>query len=326
MRQSAEFIHARVHAHIPVILENPVASMLWLAPPIRNQLGATSCQITSVDQCQFGARWRKTHASRRMALPHPEPSAAVHGSQRLVQPYQEAPHRSLGLLQGAWRPMDRTGADLPRPLLSRRCRGALHSCRTKPPSAFDATGPRHCIRSGFANSMQVGVWARHDPHRCEMLDLRPPAGGCLPQPCLTPFPHDRQCCKKKVLCLALALRLERVVVLRTGFLAASTSDASLCPHAFIVSQSLLGQSAPTIHPLTPPALFPCYYVYWSILEGWARHDPHRCEMLDLRPPADGCLPQPCLTPFPHDLQCCKKKVRCMALALRLERIYIYIYT
>ena len=59
MRQSAEFIHACVHAHIPVILENPVASMLWLAPPIRSQLGATSCQTISVDQCQFGARWRK---------------------------------------------------------------------------------------------------------------------------------------------------------------------------------------------------------------------------------------------------------------------------
>ena len=28
MRQSAEFIHACVHSHIPVILENPVASML----------------------------------------------------------------------------------------------------------------------------------------------------------------------------------------------------------------------------------------------------------------------------------------------------------
>ena len=59
MRQSAEFIHACIRAHIPVILENPVASMLWLAPPIRSQLSSNSCQIISVDQCQTGARWRK---------------------------------------------------------------------------------------------------------------------------------------------------------------------------------------------------------------------------------------------------------------------------
>jgi hypothetical protein len=59
MRQTAEFIHCCTRHHVPVILENPVASMLWLAPPIRSQLNAPSCQVVSVDQCQFGARWRK---------------------------------------------------------------------------------------------------------------------------------------------------------------------------------------------------------------------------------------------------------------------------
>ena len=59
MRQSAEFIHACVTLRIPVILENPATSMIWLAPPLRNQLSVDSCRFISVDQCQFGARWRK---------------------------------------------------------------------------------------------------------------------------------------------------------------------------------------------------------------------------------------------------------------------------
>ena len=44
---------------IPVGLENPRTSILWLAPPLLPLLRASDCRHHHFDQCAFGTPWRK---------------------------------------------------------------------------------------------------------------------------------------------------------------------------------------------------------------------------------------------------------------------------
>ena len=46
-------------ANIPWVLENPASSMLWSAPPIQRLLRRPSVTFTTIDQCQYGAPWKK---------------------------------------------------------------------------------------------------------------------------------------------------------------------------------------------------------------------------------------------------------------------------
>ena len=51
-----------MESHTPCMLENSAQSLMWSAPPICRVLGASSCQSTLLDQCQYGTRWHKrTH-------------------------------------------------------------------------------------------------------------------------------------------------------------------------------------------------------------------------------------------------------------------------
>ena len=59
MRQSAEVLRCCVSLGIPAILENPVSSMLWLAPPMKRLFNSPAANHVNTDQCSFGARWRK---------------------------------------------------------------------------------------------------------------------------------------------------------------------------------------------------------------------------------------------------------------------------
>lgn len=48
------------HSHlIPVFLENPVHSMIWLAPPLLRVCDFSNSRSFICDFCQYGARWRK---------------------------------------------------------------------------------------------------------------------------------------------------------------------------------------------------------------------------------------------------------------------------
>ncbi len=45
--------------NLPVILENPVNSMLWIVPRLVKLRSRPSCQVVLLDQCRWGTRWRK---------------------------------------------------------------------------------------------------------------------------------------------------------------------------------------------------------------------------------------------------------------------------
>ena len=59
MLYTSHIIHACIASGTPVALENPATSLLWEAPPIRRLLQSEFAQINVLDQCQFGAKWRK---------------------------------------------------------------------------------------------------------------------------------------------------------------------------------------------------------------------------------------------------------------------------
>ena len=59
MRATATIIKACLQAQIPVMLENPFHSMLWLAPPIAKLLLHSAAVSTVTDLCGFKAKWRK---------------------------------------------------------------------------------------------------------------------------------------------------------------------------------------------------------------------------------------------------------------------------
>ena len=44
---------------VPVCLDNPATSMLWLAEPVMKLLIRPACQSINVDQCCFQSPWRK---------------------------------------------------------------------------------------------------------------------------------------------------------------------------------------------------------------------------------------------------------------------------
>jgi hypothetical protein len=59
MLQSADFIRKCIDCRVPCILENSVASLLWSAPPLAKLRTHADYSEVSVDQCAFGAAWRK---------------------------------------------------------------------------------------------------------------------------------------------------------------------------------------------------------------------------------------------------------------------------
>ena len=59
MFKTAHIIKTCNKFEVPCILENPSGSMLFQAHPIRKLLGLSSSQSTTIDQCQYGTRWRK---------------------------------------------------------------------------------------------------------------------------------------------------------------------------------------------------------------------------------------------------------------------------
>ena len=59
MSFSTSTIRLAIHHKVPVFLENPHSSMLWLAPPLVKLIGHPSSRAFLCDFCQFGARWRK---------------------------------------------------------------------------------------------------------------------------------------------------------------------------------------------------------------------------------------------------------------------------
>ena len=59
MYKTADIIKCCVRFGIPVILENPATSMLFLAPPIRRLMSLSCNHSVVLDQCAYGARWRK---------------------------------------------------------------------------------------------------------------------------------------------------------------------------------------------------------------------------------------------------------------------------
>ena len=62
MRQTAKCIGHAVRLGIPTMLENPHSSRLFQAPEIKKLGRLPSCHKWCLDQCQFGAPWRKRTA------------------------------------------------------------------------------------------------------------------------------------------------------------------------------------------------------------------------------------------------------------------------
>eukprot|EP00972_Heterocapsa_arctica_P020134 2972144-Heterocapsa_arctica.AAC.1 len=52
-------MRACANIRAPVLLENPCASMLWLAPPMKRLAQHPAAGSVNLYQCAFKARWRK---------------------------------------------------------------------------------------------------------------------------------------------------------------------------------------------------------------------------------------------------------------------------
>ena len=59
LRASARVIRTAVNVGCPSILENPLTSMLFIAPPIAKLLRLPCASFAKTHFCQHGARWRK---------------------------------------------------------------------------------------------------------------------------------------------------------------------------------------------------------------------------------------------------------------------------
>ena len=59
MYLTAKLITCCIRSGIPCVLENPVASMLFRAPPIARILAHPKCLSVILDKCGYSARWRK---------------------------------------------------------------------------------------------------------------------------------------------------------------------------------------------------------------------------------------------------------------------------
>lgn len=76
MKFSAYIFRLCVQLHIPVALENPHTSRLWLTPQLRHLLNHKYCKWGYTDFCQDGTAWRKrtrilwAHVELRQALKH----------------------------------------------------------------------------------------------------------------------------------------------------------------------------------------------------------------------------------------------------------------
>lgn len=76
MKFSAQVFRLCVLLHIPVALENPHTSRLWLTPQLRHLMTHKYCEWGYTDFCQDGTSWRKrtrilwAHVELRQALKH----------------------------------------------------------------------------------------------------------------------------------------------------------------------------------------------------------------------------------------------------------------
>ena len=59
MSVSARLIRLGVKLKVPIVLENPATSMLWLMPPIARLVALNCCTSTNLDFCAFASPWRK---------------------------------------------------------------------------------------------------------------------------------------------------------------------------------------------------------------------------------------------------------------------------
>jgi hypothetical protein len=59
MLATARIARACIKYDIPWVLENPLSSLIWLAPPISRLLSHANVQQTIVHQCQYGTPWKK---------------------------------------------------------------------------------------------------------------------------------------------------------------------------------------------------------------------------------------------------------------------------
>eukprot|EP00438_Fugacium_kawagutii_P003575 Skav222552 [mRNA] locus=scaffold2837:288793:289230:- [translate_table: standard] len=59
MRFSAQVIRLCIKLHVPVTMENPFRSRIWLCPPFKALLRRKQVSFVDVDYCAFGTRWRK---------------------------------------------------------------------------------------------------------------------------------------------------------------------------------------------------------------------------------------------------------------------------
>ena len=58
-RNTASIIRICLRHHVPCMLENPLTSMLWKYPALLHLQDHSSFESHTLDQCQFGAPWRK---------------------------------------------------------------------------------------------------------------------------------------------------------------------------------------------------------------------------------------------------------------------------
>ncbi len=59
MRFTARIISLCIKFFVPCILENPIHSLLWFAPPVSRCAVSGVCRSFVCDFCQYGAKWRK---------------------------------------------------------------------------------------------------------------------------------------------------------------------------------------------------------------------------------------------------------------------------
>ena len=52
-------VHKCIQLRIPVVLENPHSSLAWHEPLMTKLMQDSSCRVHVLDQCLFGAKWRK---------------------------------------------------------------------------------------------------------------------------------------------------------------------------------------------------------------------------------------------------------------------------
>ena len=77
LRAAVRIVKACVAASAPAIVENPVGSLLFFAPPMQKLMGHPAADAISLDQCQFGTPWRKRTRLVGWHVPSLEDSALL---------------------------------------------------------------------------------------------------------------------------------------------------------------------------------------------------------------------------------------------------------